>query len=197
MSVAYVGGGSFFTSTSITTPMMNYPTTFTNSVLNGNAGPITRMMAISTRYRYCATEPTKAPHADEQQLLHRMGRTPIGRASGHPEQPQGICCSPKAAAASARSLSVDSSAPVAVLSLTLRMRAAVGVSACTRDAGLVVTPVRNPAIWIHGSKERRRNHLFRRCTADRAYLRCGRFPHLSKLAKITAGYATVIIKWHG
>ncbi len=39
MSVAYVGDGSIFTATSIITPMMNDPTTFTNSVLNGKAGP--------------------------------------------------------------------------------------------------------------------------------------------------------------
>jgi hypothetical protein len=112
MSEAYVGGASICSSTSITTPMMNDPTTFTNSELNGSAGPVTRMMAIPTRCR--ATEATKAPRADEQQLVHRMGRTPIGRAGGHPEPPHANCGDPEAATASARSLSVDSSAPNSV-----------------------------------------------------------------------------------
>jgi hypothetical protein len=53
----------------------------------------------------------RAAHADEQQLLHRMGQTPMGCASGHPEPPHVICGSPEAAAASAGSLSVGSSAP--------------------------------------------------------------------------------------
>lgn len=133
MSVACVGGGSIFSSTSITTPMMNDPTTFTNSVLNANVGPITRMMAIATGYP--ATEPTKAPRADEQQLLHRRGRTPTGRASGHPKRPQAFAAAPKPRplvphhCPSIRAHPFLPTVSVAVVSGTMRMRAAVGVSA--------------------------------------------------------------------
>jgi len=86
--------------------------------------------------------------------------------------------------------------PVIVASGTLLMRAAVGVSACAREAGLVVTPVRNLATWILASKERCRNHPFRWCVADRAHPRCARFRHWSKLSKFTATLAPVVVQRH-